>query len=170
MSTNTEACPPPTHKTCTKCGETKPVTEFNVFRRAKDGRASQCKPCKQAFDMKRRFKRPFEASVNNARRRALQAGVPFDLTEEYLESIWTGSCPVFHTRLSLPNREKGSKLTPTRPALDRLIPHRGYVPGNVIWLSKRANNMKSDGNSAELYRVAAWLEQTEKELERHEAD
>ena len=32
-------------KTCTKCGETKPLEGFHKDRRAKDGHSSSCKPC-----------------------------------------------------------------------------------------------------------------------------
>lgn len=32
-------------KTCTKCGETKPLDEFHRDRRNKDGKVGQCKPC-----------------------------------------------------------------------------------------------------------------------------
>ena len=35
-------------KTCTKCGETKPVSEFYKHKRAKDGLASHCKVCHNA--------------------------------------------------------------------------------------------------------------------------
>ena len=32
-------------KTCTKCGETKPLTEFHKHKRNRDGRQGRCKPC-----------------------------------------------------------------------------------------------------------------------------
>lgn len=35
-------------KTCTGCGETKPLTDFGIDRQKKDGRAFRCKPCKAA--------------------------------------------------------------------------------------------------------------------------
>lgn len=38
-----------TFKHCTKCGEFKPLTAFNICRREKDGRADQCKACKAAY-------------------------------------------------------------------------------------------------------------------------
>ena len=36
-------------KTCTKCGETKPLDEYHRRKRAKDGRESRCKACKRAY-------------------------------------------------------------------------------------------------------------------------
>jgi len=37
---------PITEKTCPHCGETKPVAEFNINRKHKDGLAGWCKSCK----------------------------------------------------------------------------------------------------------------------------
>lgn len=34
-------------KTCTNCGETKPVTEFGADKRKRDGLTSWCKECKR---------------------------------------------------------------------------------------------------------------------------
>lgn len=100
-------------------------------------------------------------------KRAKDRDLPFSITEEYLESIWTGVCPVFQTRLNLPSHG-GNTLSPAKPSLDRMVPDKGYVPGNVVWISLRANQMKNDGNSEELFRVAEWLQQTEEEIKRHE--
>jgi hypothetical protein len=36
-------------KTCTKCGETKPLTAFGKSKPAKDGRHTQCGPCRAAW-------------------------------------------------------------------------------------------------------------------------
>lgn len=37
------------HKTCGKCGETKPLDGFSKDRRAKDGVQSKCKTCNKAY-------------------------------------------------------------------------------------------------------------------------
>jgi 5-methylcytosine-specific restriction endonuclease McrA len=43
-------CPEtPAEKTCTKCGETKPLEAFNRHRRAKDGRQAHCRECFAAY-------------------------------------------------------------------------------------------------------------------------
>jgi hypothetical protein len=41
--------PPPDTKTCAKCGETKPVTQFYRDVRARDGRQGRCKACSYAI-------------------------------------------------------------------------------------------------------------------------
>lgn len=156
-------------KTCSKCGETKPLTAFSRRTDRASGYQSQCKACQDAY----LTSRPFYMPTQNAKRRARNAGIPFSLTEKYLEDIWTGVCPVFGTRLALPLSTKHPDVDATsahQPSLDRVIPERGYVEGNVVWLSRRANVIKSYATSAEIRAVADWLLETEKEIERHEAD
>ena len=154
-------------KKCPQCGETKPASEFSKDRSRLDGLQSKCSACELAYKRKYARDRPFYPCLHRARNRAKNRGVPFNITEEYLESIWTGVCPVFHVRLDLPSRGEGHKFTTTTPSLDRIAPDKGYVPGNVIWISLRANRMKNDGTSEELFRVAEWLQQTEEEIKRH---
>lgn len=36
-------------KTCTKCGETKELTEFHRNKRSKDGRGTRCKSCSKQY-------------------------------------------------------------------------------------------------------------------------
>jgi hypothetical protein len=43
------------------------------------------------------------------------------------------------------------------PSLDRVVPELGYVEGNVVWISNRANILKRDAAWEELQRVAEWL-------------
>ena len=155
-------------KTCTKCGETKPFSEFHVKRsNLADGHRHHCKKCQTVIDVERRCKRPFETPIHNSRRRAKKAGVPFDLTEEYLESIWTGVCPVFGTRFDLPGIASRS---PQTPSLDKIVPHKGYIQGNVIWISDLANRIKQEATSSQIQDVATWLRQTEEEIKKHATD
>ena len=156
-------------KKCYKCGEVKPRSGFCKNKAKPDGLASECRGCAKVNTKRHSMSRPFYDILRNARNRAEKRGVPFDLTEEYLESIWTGVCPVFQIRLNLPSYG-GHELRPSKPSLDRLVPDKGYVPGNVVWISLRANQMKSDGTSAELFRVAEWLQQIEEEIKKHETN
>ena len=154
-------------KTCITCSETKPASEFHRDKKTKSGFKGQCKVCHSACEKRFRMDRPFYKSLYNARKRARARDLPFSITEEYLESIWTGVCPVFQVRLNLPSYG-GNERTTAKPSLDRLVPDKGYVPGNVIWISFKANSIKSDATSEEVQAVATWLQQTEEEIKRHE--
>lgn len=48
----------PTHKTCTKCGETKLVDTFSKQQRGKHGVASQCKKCRAGYNRELRSSNP----------------------------------------------------------------------------------------------------------------
>ena len=45
-------------KSCTKCGEVKPLEKFKVDSRTKSGRASQCKECHNAYYRKNYVENP----------------------------------------------------------------------------------------------------------------
>jgi hypothetical protein len=44
------------------------------------------------------------------------------------------------------------------PSADRVDSTKGYVPGNVAIISYRANRIKNNASTKELYSVAAWTE------------
>jgi len=71
---------------------------------------------------------------------------PFDLDEEYLREIYPEDmcCPIIGIEMV------DGGCTDTRPELDRIIPEKGYVKGNVAWISGKANRIKSDYTKQEL--------------------
>lgn len=98
------------------------------------------------------------SATGGAKARAKKAGLPFDIDKEYVRSLVPDVCPVLGT----PFVFYGHKLRPDSPSLDRLIPSRGYVRGNVAVISQRANAIKSDASADEIQRVADWLRLQEK--------
>ena len=84
----------------------------------------------------------------SARWRARRDGVPFDLTLDDIKvPRW---CPY----LGIPIFVGDGRPVDNSPSLDRLDPELGYVRGNVIVVSFRANHIKSDATSGELERIA----------------
>lgn len=57
-------------------------------------------------------------------------------------------CPVLGIPLSYT-----PSFTDNTPTLDRLVPRLGYVPGNVIIVSMRANRIRSDATTEELRKI-----------------
>ena len=154
-------------KRCTRCDTVKPVSEFHANSAAADGYQHYCRPCHKASSLQSAKSHPFRHRLAAAKTRAKKKGLPFNLTEEYLKQIWTGTCPVFHTKLSLPVHGD-----PSQPkhicSLDRIRPELGYVIGNVEWISFEANRLKLDtDNSADLFAVAQHLQLREREIARH---
>lgn len=83
-----------------------------------------------------------------AKRRAEDLSLPFDLTKD--DVPLTTHCPVFGFAFE-PGRGKVCMTTPT---LDRIIPELGYVKGNVIVVSFKANLIKSSATPEEIMKVA----------------
>lgn len=82
---------------------------------------------------------------NRAKARAKQRDIEFNL-QPYDITIPT-HCSVFGFQL-----ETGGS-SDTSPALDRIHNNIGYVKGNVIVVSGRANRLKSDATLPELERI-----------------
>lgn len=98
------------------------------------------------------------------KRRAGQMGVAFELDTKYLAAIAPNYCPIFKMPLKWGYGGKGY-ATEDCPSLDRIIPEKGYVKGNVAWISNKANMIKSSATEKDLYAVADWLHQKRKEVE-----
>lgn len=82
-------------------------------------------------------------------------GIEYNLTPEYLESIWTGVCPIFNVPIERASHGRGSHHS---SHLDRLDPNKGYVIGNVSWISGMVNRIKYNATVEELRAVADWME------------
>lgn len=95
------------------------------------------------------YRHPKRKLLRDAKRRALKAGVPFDLYEEDFDIPEV--CPVLGIRME---RGMGDRA----PSLDRVVPALGYVRQNVIVVSTRANRLKGDATLAELLRLAEFYQ------------
>jgi hypothetical protein len=64
-------------------------------------------------------------------------------------------CPVLGIPLKVVS---GKGFTDNSPSLDRIVPSLGYVPGNVVVISMRANRIKSDASLAELKKIVEFYQ------------
>lgn len=108
-----------------------------------------------AAEYKRNGKGYYYTWANSLKMRAAERGVPFDLDADYLMSIQTTHCPALG--IEFVRRSMRGANSPASPTIDRIIPELGYVRGNVVMLSRRANNIKSDANVDEIAQVLEWL-------------
>ncbi len=86
--------------------------------------------------------------LRGARLRARKAGVPFNLKREDIQV--PTHCPI----LGIPLLRSPGRAGDNNPSLDRIVPADGYVPGNVVVVSLRANRAKADLSIEELRAVA----------------
>lgn len=88
-------------------------------------------------------------TIVRARRRAYDIGLEFNLTID--DVTLPTHCPVLGIKLEV----RGGRNS---PSIDRIDNSKGYLKGNVIIVSMRANSMKSDATVDELRRVADFYE------------
>jgi hypothetical protein len=90
----------------------------------------------------------------HTKNRARKQGIPFAITIDDLP--WSDICPILGVPLaSTIGSGKGSGLSKDfAPSVDRIDNTKGYVPGNVVVVSWRANRIKSDATADELRRIA----------------
>lgn len=95
-----------------------------------------------------------QSTFQNAKKRALLKGLPFTVTKQDIYEAAGETCPVFGTRFDFVGN---GRIVPESPSLDRIVPALGYVHGNVVVISMRANAIKQNATADEIQRVAEWL-------------
>lgn len=77
----------------------------------------------------------------------------FSVSTEYLLSLYptTGKCLILGIDMELGGDRE------TSPSIDRLDNSKGYVTGDVTWISYRANYVKGNATKAEILSLADWL-------------
>lgn len=138
---------------CGRCSE-----EFTDYNK---GHNSYCKSCKREYqrewyrkareDKTQRMATKRSTMLASARKRAKKIGVPFSLS--LADIIIPTECPILG--ILMPN--DNSKISYNSPTLDRLIPSKGYVSGNVEVISMRANMIKTNATHEEIQKVADWV-------------
>ena len=82
--------------------------------------------------------------------RAKRLGVPFSLLESDL--VLPAFCPIFGTPLKIGE----GKQSNDSPSVDRIIGAAGYVKGNIVVISNRANGLKREATIDELQRIVGF--------------
>ncbi len=91
-------------------------------------------------------------AITQVRSRARKRGIPFDLVRGDIPL--PEKCPIFGTPLV-----KGvGRLSNDSPSIDRIDPKRGYVRGNVVVVSMRANSIKREATIDDLRKMVAFYE------------
>lgn len=96
----------------------------------------------------------FKHFTMSKKKSVMRAGIHWDLDENYLRELFTGVCPVFGCAI-----HAGGAKDDFKAELDRLIPSKGYVKGNVRWISRRANRIKSDASIDEIKKILKYMEE-----------
>jgi len=161
--------PPRSEKMCNFCKKIKKYTAYRIVKALKKGkekgkfigwrtvnndyRASRCLACeKQEFEV-RYAKNPFPQMVSNAKIRSKADGRIFNISTEYIKSIFPkdARCPVLGVKFDMTLKKGGTQKH--SPTLDKIIPEKGYVKGNLIIVSWIVNRIKGDVNYDEMEKI-----------------
>jgi hypothetical protein len=153
-------------KVCSLCGQQKDSSCFSVDRRKSSGYRSSCRECNKVRYKEYHFKnkdaikvkkkqyyndRPervlLESAIHRAKLKKLECNITVD------DIVIPDICPILGIKLF-----KGhGKKCDNSPTLDRIDNDKGYIKGNVIVVSNRANTIKSYGTYEEHIKVAEFL-------------
>ena len=97
--------------------------------------------------------RPKVHMLARVKARAKKFGIPFSLT--VADIVIPEICPV----LGIPLRIADGVSDDYSPELDRIVPAVGYVSGNVLVISRRANRIKNNATLEELQKIALFYTQ-----------
>lgn len=108
-------------------------------------------------DIKRRL-------VKGARQRAKRAGVPCTVEVEDIDL--PTHCPVLGRALrSFEGCGKGPRND--SPTLDKIVPALGYVPGNILVVSQKANRLKNQLSPTQLALFARFYAEAERRMKEN---
>lgn len=140
---------PDQHKKCRVCDRVKPFSDFHKNENGKQlfGLASDCKECRKKKSKDDWLKNKLnikKTMINRSKSRAVKKGVAFTITEDDIDI--PEKCPVFHHAFILNDPD-------WTYSLDRIIPELGYISGNVIVISNKANIIKNNATPDEILAV-----------------
>jgi len=116
-------------------------------------RFNTCKKCEQKRSKNEYNKSPIPQMLSNSKIRALKKDIPHAINGAYLEKIWPKDniCPVLGNKF-----EMGFKYVKSKnlaPSLDRIIPKKGYIQGNLVIVSDIVNRVKSDATLEDMKKI-----------------
>ena len=135
-------------KTCSNC---KGEFDLDMFEYNKKKRCyrSICKKCRNIQIMEMRYstvENHIKRRLSRLKERAKRLGFPFDLSYDDLANqlelqdrkcFYTDKPLVFYEYKKIPDKR-------TAPSIDKIIPEKGYVKGNIVWCIDRINSIKYD--------------------------
>jgi hypothetical protein len=139
---------------CNSCCNLQKKEEAKKFR-TENVSTSQTRSRQYLANLKINNPRKYTAIQQRASalKRAQKFNLAFDLTTDYIQTLYVDICPVLGIEL----KYGGGERSDSSPSLDRINPKEGYVMNNVQILSAKANMMKSNATEEELIRFSNWV-------------
>jgi hypothetical protein len=110
-------------------------------------------------DLDQRRNQKIGHMYSHAKKRAEDRNLPFNIIKQDIADAWPKDdyCPALRIPLRIRRGNKGP--TDNSPSLDRVIPHLGYVKGNIAVVSRLANQIMSSARPSEVIKVGKWFDE-----------
>ena len=114
-----------------------------------DSRKYHCKKCDYKIIKNKHENDPSYRLFLLARRRTKKKGLNFDLTKEFVKKLWeidNKICPILKEKYVF-----GIKKKDLNPSIDRFDNNKGYVKGNIKFISHKANAFKGNITNPDIF-------------------
>jgi hypothetical protein len=145
---------------CSKCNNVYEIKFFKFTRNG--GYNSYCRICYNKQNIKainKSFKRYIKQKIKNISLRCRKLNIPYNIDCQYLIDLYekqNGLC--FYTEEKMVTTV-GLKLNRNQLSVDRIIPNKGYVKGNIVLCLHIINNAKTDLTIEEIKKwIPQWYE------------
>ena len=150
-----------------------PIDQFNTDNSKPHRHFKQtgCIPCKAKYDQDYIKAHPLKRVLKDAKYASKnRANVPqeFDIDEEYLKQFDIDTCPILEIPIQWNiGKYRGQGLAKAgqcwqsndSKSIDRIDSTKGYIKGNVLIVSWRANKLKGDATLEEMVKMGEWAKQ-----------
>jgi len=137
-------------KQCTVCKKYLTLDNFLIVNNKHwKGIKTACRNCSNLEMKKNYFKNPIPQILYNAKSRSKEKNIPFDIDTDYLKSIFPkdNMCPALNIPFQMGYKDEIKKNKDYAPSLDRIVPKKGYVKGNLVFVCDIVNRIKSNSTT-----------------------
>jgi len=94
--------------------------------------------------------------LSSAKQRAKKNNLPFSITEQDIKDVWPidNKCPALDIEFIIGGHDTKNYDS---PSLDRIIPSKGYVKGNIQIVSALANGIMSNATPEQVIKVGQYF-------------
>jgi hypothetical protein len=115
------------------------------------GTSTQCRKC--SYQKRKTYESAAKQLISHSKWRAHKKTLPFEISYEYAMQKFKdqkGLCAVSGIPIEFALGRVAHKHGETTASLDRIDSSKGYTKGNIQWVHKRVNSIKSDMTMPEL--------------------
>jgi hypothetical protein len=152
------------NRKCVECNKIKPFKDFHRHKNCMWGVNTICKQCRKIKGKKdwenQKINNLEKIILNRAKSRANKNKIDFNLTIE--DIVIPEKCPIFQKSFIYGHHDWA-------PSIDRIISKKGYIKGNIIIISNKANIIKNNATAEEILKVGNFYNEIDSYIIDHNA-